>query len=132
MWSETVVEEPKTFDTSIVSVTPHTNNHIGLGLSTSDYTGGTLAVNDALASLNTLTNITYNGKTLKDSLIKTGDQNIYLDMWGNHHIIYFPMSAPTEGDEISIPVGTQFPSYLGASGGLANTYVTTEDVRIRI
>ena len=128
MWSETVVEEPKTFDTSIVSVTPHTNNHIGLGLSTSDYTGGTLAANDAIASLNTLTNITYNGKTLKDSLIKTGDENIYLDMWGNHHIIYFPMSAPTEDDVISIPAGTQFPSYLGASGGLFNTYVTTEDV----
>ena len=123
------VEIPtQTFNTSIVSVTPHTNNHIGLGLSTSDYTGGTLAANDAIASLNTLTNITYNGKTLEDSLIKTGDQNIYLDMWGNNHIIYFPMSAPTEGDEISIPAGTQFPSYLGASGGLANTYVTTEDV----
>ena len=123
------VEIPtQTFNTSIVSVTPHTNNHIGLGLSTSDYTGGTLAANDAIASLNTLTNITYNGKTLEDSLIKTGDQNIYLDMWGNHNIIYFPMSAPSEGDEISIPAGTQFPSYLGASGGLANTYVTTEDV----
>ena len=129
MWSETAAEEPKTFDTSIVSVAPHKNNHIGLELSTSDYIGGTLAANDAIASLNTLTNITYNGKMLKDSLIKTGDQNIYLDMWGsNHNIIYFPMSAPTEGDVISIPAGTQFPSYLGASGGLFNTYVTTEDV----
>ena len=38
------------------------------------------------------------------------------------------MSDPTEGDVISIPAGTQFPSYLGASGGLFNTYVTTEDV----
>ena len=127
------VEEPKeeaqAYDTTVVGVTAHTNNHIGLQLSVSDYTGGTLSASSAISSLNTLTNISYNGNPLKDSLIATGDKNTYLDMWGSHpNIIHFPMAAPAEGDVISIPKNTQFPSYSGASGGLANTYVTTSAI----
>ena len=129
VWSETEIEDAQAYDTTVVGVTAHTNNHIGLQLSVSDYTGGTLSASSAISSLNTLTNISYNGNPLKDSLIKTGDTNIYLDMWGSHpNIIHFPMAAPAENDVIFIPVGTQFPSYSGASGGLANTYVTTSAI----
>ena len=121
------VEIPQTFNTDVTSL-EYANGRIGLYLSESDYANAanntfTLS-EDQFKEVNTLTNITVNGTSLAD--MWNGDV-AFMQMW-TKAALWIPMSTPASGTVVEIPAGTQFPSYLGASGGLANTYVTTEDV----
>lgn len=125
------VEIPaQTFNTDVTSL-EYANNRVGFYLSVSDYENAnnndaTLMPNkDSFESLNTLTNITVNGTAFNDLYKET--EVTYLKMW-NKVAIWIPIAAIEDNTTVVIPAGTQFPSYLGASGGLANTYVTTEDV----
>ena len=122
------VEIPaQTFNTDVTSL-EYANNRVGFYLSVSDYenaANNTFTLSEAqFKEVNTLTNITVNGTSLAD--MWNGDV-AFMQMW-TKAALWIPMSTPASGTVVKIPAGTQFPSYLGASGGLANTYVTTEDV----
>lgn len=100
------------------------NGRIGFLLGTSDYSTANQVVSLAqLETLNTLTSITYNDKTLGESYYKVDDPNIYLQMWTKPNTMYFPVAQPVAGDVIKIAAGTQFPSSAYLSDGTMTCYV---------
>ena len=128
-WSQVEVEEEPTIEETSVSIYDYANGSIGLQLSESDYATPNQAFKPVvIEALNTLSSITYNNVALKDCLGTANDGQMLLQMWGRANTIYFPMAAPTVGDTIVIPKGTQFPSSAYVNGTSELVYVTTETV----
>lgn len=122
------VEIPAIAYDTTASGLKYQNNRLGFYISENDYANAennsfTLVETD-FAKWNTLTNIQVNGKTLAD--MWNGDV-AFMNMW-TETALWIPMAAPVDGDVVSIPAGTQFPSYSAVSGDIANTYVTTNDI----
>ena len=131
-WSISVEVEPTETEVS-VTMYGFNNNRLGIQLSQSDYATANQGFEyTAIASLNTLSKITYNGVALSEaSSPLEGNIDAYLNMWTHPNTFYFPMEAPVAGDTIVIPKGTQFPSSAYIADGTPNYYVTTEDATFK-
>ncbi len=137
-WSETTVEDPiADIDTNVTKVL-YDNSRLGFELSACDYPNvhdenesvvvGNCNIGftkEQTAELNFWQEITINGESL-ESLFK--QDSCYLNMWANQNAVFVPIAEPAVGAVVTIPVGTQFPTYAMLKDGKDNCCVTTETV----
>ncbi len=106
------------------------NTHFGFYLSSCDYANAennkaTYTLQDLL-NLNTLTNIKWNNVTLANAY-NSGNVT-FMQMWGRKALWIPITSAPVEGDTVTIPAGTQFPSYAFYRDSTETCYVIKQGV----
>lgn len=137
-WSETTVEDPiADIDTNVTKVL-YANSRLGFELSACDYpnvhdeNGAAVVANcnigftkEQTAELNFWQKITINGESL-ESLFK--QDSCYLNMWANPNAVFVPIAEPAVDAVVSIPAGTQFPTYAMLKDGKGNCCVTTKTV----